>query len=183
MASLKDLKNRIASVKSTQKITKAMQMVAAAKLRRAAGGGRGRAALCRSAWPRCSPTSPPPVPRRRRAAAAGGHRQGPDASAGRLHRRARPVRRLQLLDRPAGARACPPAEAEGKTVKIMTVGNKGYDMLRRDSGTLIVEHDRRCARSSRSASPTPRTSPRRSSTCSRPASSTSHAVLFASSSR
>ena len=32
---LKDLKNRIASVKSTRKITKAMQMVAAAKLRRA----------------------------------------------------------------------------------------------------------------------------------------------------
>jgi F-type H+-transporting ATPase subunit gamma len=35
MASLKELRNRIASVKSTQKITKAMQMVAAAKLRRA----------------------------------------------------------------------------------------------------------------------------------------------------
>ena len=35
MASLKDLRNRIASVKSTQKITKAMQMVSAAKLRRA----------------------------------------------------------------------------------------------------------------------------------------------------
>ena len=35
MASLKDLKNRIESVKSTRKITKAMQMVAAAKLRRA----------------------------------------------------------------------------------------------------------------------------------------------------
>tara|TARA_R110002096_G_scaffold13287_3_gene47254 strand:+ start:797 stop:1687 length:891 start_codon:yes stop_codon:yes gene_type:complete len=35
MASLKDLRTRIASVKSTQKITKAMQMVAAAKLRRA----------------------------------------------------------------------------------------------------------------------------------------------------
>ena len=35
MPSLKDLKNRIASVKSTRKITKAMQMVAAAKLRRA----------------------------------------------------------------------------------------------------------------------------------------------------
>jgi F-type H+-transporting ATPase subunit gamma len=35
MASLKDLRNRISSVKSTQKITKAMQMVAAAKLRRA----------------------------------------------------------------------------------------------------------------------------------------------------
>lgn len=35
MASLKDLRDRIASVKATQKITKAMQMVAAAKLRRA----------------------------------------------------------------------------------------------------------------------------------------------------
>ncbi|WP_273187270.1 F0F1 ATP synthase subunit gamma, partial [Hyphomonas adhaerens] len=35
MPSLKDLKNRISSVKSTQKITKAMQMVAAAKLKRA----------------------------------------------------------------------------------------------------------------------------------------------------
>ena len=35
MASLKDLKNRIGSVKSTQKITKAMKMVAAAKLRKA----------------------------------------------------------------------------------------------------------------------------------------------------
>ena len=35
MPTLKDLRNRIASVKATQKITKAMQMVAAAKLRRA----------------------------------------------------------------------------------------------------------------------------------------------------
>src|SRR5580658_8653421 len=35
MASLKDLRNRIASVKATQKITKALNMVAAAKLRRA----------------------------------------------------------------------------------------------------------------------------------------------------
>ena len=35
MASLKDLRVRIASVKSTQKITSAMKMVAAAKLRRA----------------------------------------------------------------------------------------------------------------------------------------------------
>ncbi len=37
MPSLKDLRNRISSVKATQKITKAMQMVAAAKLRRAQG--------------------------------------------------------------------------------------------------------------------------------------------------
>ena len=35
MPSLKDLKNRIGSVKSTQKITSAMKMVAAAKLRKA----------------------------------------------------------------------------------------------------------------------------------------------------
>ena len=35
MPSLKDLRNRISSVKATRKITKAMQMVAAAKLRRA----------------------------------------------------------------------------------------------------------------------------------------------------
>ena len=35
MPSLKDLRNRITSVKATRKITKAMQMVAAAKLRRA----------------------------------------------------------------------------------------------------------------------------------------------------
>ncbi|HWT52058.1 MAG TPA: F0F1 ATP synthase subunit gamma, partial [Caulobacter sp.] len=34
MASLKEMRNRISSVKATQKITKAMQMVAAAKLRR-----------------------------------------------------------------------------------------------------------------------------------------------------
>ncbi|WP_440937200.1 F0F1 ATP synthase subunit gamma [Candidatus Pelagibacter sp.] len=43
MASLDDLKKRIASVKSTQKITKAMKMVAAAKLRRAQDSAeRGR---------------------------------------------------------------------------------------------------------------------------------------------
>eukprot|EP01036_Dinobryon_divergens_P056426 gene56426-75345_t len=35
MASVKEMRNRIGSVKATQKITKAMQMVAAAKLRRA----------------------------------------------------------------------------------------------------------------------------------------------------
>ena len=41
MPSLKDLRNRIASVKATQKITKAMQMVAAAKLRRAQTAAEG----------------------------------------------------------------------------------------------------------------------------------------------
>ncbi len=61
MPSLKDLKNRIASVKSTQKITKAMQMVAAAKLRRAQDAAvaarpmpNGWATCCRR-WARLMP--------------------------------------------------------------------------------------------------------------------------------
>jgi hypothetical protein len=50
MASLKALKGRITSVKSTQKITKAMKMVAAAKLRRAQQAAGAGAPLCRDAW-------------------------------------------------------------------------------------------------------------------------------------
>jgi len=48
MPSLKDLRNRIASVKSTQKITKAMQMVAVAKLRRAQAAAEAAPSLCRA---------------------------------------------------------------------------------------------------------------------------------------
>jgi F-type H+-transporting ATPase subunit gamma len=47
MPSLKDLKNRIASVKATQKITKAMQMVAAAKLRRAQEAAEAARPYCK----------------------------------------------------------------------------------------------------------------------------------------
>ena len=47
MASLKELRNRIASVQATQKITRAMQMVAASKLRRAQEAAAKRRALCR----------------------------------------------------------------------------------------------------------------------------------------
>jgi ATP synthase F1 gamma subunit len=57
MPSLKDLRNRISSVKATQKITKAMQMVAAAKLRRAqaaAEAARPYAERMESVW-RSSP--------------------------------------------------------------------------------------------------------------------------------
>ena len=57
MASLKELRNRIASVKATQKITKAMQMVAAAKLRRAQMAAEAARPLP-SAWARFSPMSP-----------------------------------------------------------------------------------------------------------------------------
>jgi hypothetical protein len=98
MPSLKDLRNRIASVKATQKITKAMQMVAAAKLRRA----QEAAEAARPYAERMGAVL---------ANLAAAYRPGGDApallaapartgaSAGRLHRRARPVRRLQLLDR------------------------------------------------------------------------------------
>ena len=48
MASLKELRNRIASVKSTQKITSAMKMVAASKLRRAQEQAEAGAAVCRA---------------------------------------------------------------------------------------------------------------------------------------
>ena len=51
MASLKEMRSRIGSVKATQKITKAMQMVAAAKLRRARTPPRTRGPTP-SAWPR-----------------------------------------------------------------------------------------------------------------------------------
>ena len=48
MPSLKELRGRINSVKSTQKITSAMKMVAASKLRRAQSAGGSRPALCRA---------------------------------------------------------------------------------------------------------------------------------------
>ena len=104
MPSLKDLRNRIASVKSTQKITKAMQMVAASKLRRA----QAAAEAARPFADKVETVLVEPRRRQRRrrpsAAAARRQRRRPDASAGRLHRRARPVRRVQHLDRASGAR-------------------------------------------------------------------------------
>jgi F-type H+-transporting ATPase subunit gamma len=66
MPSLKDLRNRIASVKATQKITKAMQMVAAAKLRRAqtaAEAARPYAERMERCWP-TSPAASPMAARR-----------------------------------------------------------------------------------------------------------------------
>jgi ATP synthase F1 gamma subunit len=65
MPSLKDLRNRIASVKATQKITKAMQMVAAAKLRRAQEAAR------------------PPGPMRSACVGARQHRRQPSEGAAR----------------------------------------------------------------------------------------------------
>jgi hypothetical protein len=95
MPSLKDLKNRINSVKSTRKITKAMQMVAAAKLRRAqeaAEAARPYAARMEAVVNGLRPRSQG----RDRAAAAGRAPGGQGASAGGDDVRTRAVRWVQL---------------------------------------------------------------------------------------
>ena len=105
MASLKDMRVRIASTKATQKITKAMQMVAASKLRRAqaaAEAARPYAERMEKVLGNIASTVADINSAPRLLAGTGA---GPGASAGGLHRRARPVRRVQLVDRAARARA------------------------------------------------------------------------------
>ncbi|MEO6394388.1 MAG: F0F1 ATP synthase subunit gamma [Devosia sp.] len=139
MASLKDLKNRIASVKSTQKITKAMQMVAAAKLRRA----QDAAVAARPYAERMTS-----VLSSLGAAYAG--RAGAPALLGGTGKD-----QVHLLVVATGERGLAGGfnssiarlardEAnrllkEGKTVKILTVGRKGNDILKRQFAANIVE--------------------------------------------
>ncbi|MDC9822125.1 F0F1 ATP synthase subunit gamma [Devosia sp. ZB163] len=139
MPSLKDLKNRIASVKSTQKITKAMQMVAAAKLRRAQEAavaarpyaeriGKVLAALGAAYAGRADApallggTGKDQVHLLVVATGERGLAGGFNSSIARLARDTA----IKLL-------------AEGKTVKILTVGRKGNDILKRTLGDKIVE--------------------------------------------
>ena len=138
MASLKDLRNRIASVKATQKITKAMQMVAAAKLRRAQEAAEaarpysermaavmaniGSAVSAADAPPLMAGTGKDDVHLLIVATAERGLCGGFNTQIARLAREH--ARRLI---------------AEGKTVKIVTVGKKGYDILRRDFADRIVD--------------------------------------------
>jgi F-type H+-transporting ATPase subunit gamma len=139
MASLKELRNRIASVKSTQKITKAMQMVAAAKLRRAQ-----EAALAAR-----------PYSQRMRAVLANlahglqGRSDAPPLMAG-TGRDDTHLLVVCTADRGlAGAFSSSIAKiarddarrlmAEGKTVKIICVGKKGYDILRRLFAKQIID--------------------------------------------
>ncbi|MBO6540072.1 MAG: F0F1 ATP synthase subunit gamma [Rhizobiaceae bacterium] len=138
MASLKDLRNRIASVKATQKITKAMQMVAAAKLRRAQEAAeaarpyseRMDAVLANIAQAVSGNEAPTLMTGTGKddvhllvvATADRGLCGGFNSQIVRLVREH--VRKLL---------------AEGKTVKILTVGRKGYDMLRRDYAGMIVD--------------------------------------------
>ena len=139
MPSLKDLRNRIASVKATQKITKAMQMVAAAKLRRAQEAAEAaRPYSQRMASVLANITQ-----------AVGG---GGDAPALMTGTGKDDVHLLVVCTAERGlcggfnsqiarfardrARSL---QSEGKTVKIITVGKKGYDILRRDLGKLIID--------------------------------------------
>ena len=140
MPSLKALKNRIVSVKNTRKITKAMQMVAAAKLRRA----QEAAVAAR------------PYAERMNAVMGGlAAGVGQSASAPRLlsGTGSDKVQLLVIMTSERGlcggfnstivrmARAKINALlAQGKTVKILTVGKKGREQLRRDFGDYFVGH-------------------------------------------
>ncbi len=140
MASLKDLRNRIASVKATRKITKAMQMVAAAKLRRAQ-----EAAVAARPYSERMATVIGNL-----ANAMNGQAGAPTLLTGtgfdetHLLIVATAERGLcggfnssiAKLAREHADRLI----AQGKTVKIFTVGKKGNDALKRVYGKYIVEH-------------------------------------------
>ena len=141
MASLKDLRNRIASVKATQKITKAMQMVAAAKLRRA----QEAAEAARPYSQRMSAVLA------NISQAVGGGADSPALMAG-TGKDDTHLLVVCTADRGlAGAFNSQIARlardharrliAEGKTVKIMTVGKKGNDILRREFARLIIDRN------------------------------------------
>jgi len=139
MPSLKDLKNRISSVRSTQKITKAMQMVAAAKLRRA----EEAAAAARPYAERMGQ-----VLAGLSAAYAG--REGAPALLGGTGNDQTHLLIVATADRglcggfnSSIARLAREHAnkliAEGKTVKIITVGKKGNDVLRRLFKDQIID--------------------------------------------
>jgi F-type H+-transporting ATPase subunit gamma len=137
MPSLKDLRNRIASVKATQKITKAMQMVAAAKLKRAQTAAEAAR----------------PYAEKMEAVLANltGAVTGSDAplllsGTGRddVHLLIVATAERGLcgafntsIVRLARERALA-LQAEGKTVKFFCVGRKGYDLIRRQFEKQIV---------------------------------------------
>jgi F-type H+-transporting ATPase subunit gamma len=139
MPSLKDLRNRIAATKATQKITKAMQMVAASKLRRAQ-------ATAEAARPYANHMD---TVLGNIAAGVVGLDNAP-----RLLRGTGSDRRHLLLVCTAERGLCGPFNtaivrlareranalmAEGKEVKFFCVGRKGYEQLRRQYSQQIVE--------------------------------------------
>jgi F-type H+-transporting ATPase subunit gamma len=138
MPSLKDLRNRIASVKATRKITKAMQMVAAAKLRRAQEAA----------------TAARPYAERMDAVLANlNRRANRDGASPLLVGNGKDQTHL-LVVMTAERGLCggfnsniaklARADAQrligsGKTIRILTVGRKGADSLRREFGKYIVD--------------------------------------------
>ena len=138
MPSLKALRTRINSVKSTQKITSAMKMVAASKLRRAQAQAEAarpyaermeRMLRALAASVAGSPTAPPLLVGTGKdqthlliaVTADRGLAGAFNSSIGR-----------------AVAHPGAPLEAEGKTVKMLAVGRKGRDYLRRELSSRIV---------------------------------------------
>lgn len=140
MANLKDLKNRIASVTSTRKITKAMQMVAAAKLRRAQEaaeaarpyaermdavlGNLAKGAAGSDNAPKLfAGTGSDKVHLLIVATAERGLCGGFNSSIAKLAR----VHAEKLI-------------AEGKSVKFLTIGKKGREQLKRQYGEMFIGH-------------------------------------------
>jgi len=140
MPSLKDLKNRIDSVKSTRKITKAMQMVAAAKLRRAQEAAEAAR----------------PYTERFNAVLAGLAKAAAGSDAAPMLLRGNGRDQVHLLVVMTAERGLcggfnssivkrARAEVEqllghGKTVKILTVGKKGREQLKREYGQYFIDH-------------------------------------------
>ncbi|MFD0978794.1 F0F1 ATP synthase subunit gamma [Tropicimonas aquimaris] len=140
MPSLKDLKNRIDSVKSTRKITKAMQMVAAAKLRRAQEAAENARPYAERMQAVMSGL----------AAAVGVSDSAPRLLAGTGSDQ---VHMLVVMTSERGlcggfnstiVRAArlkiDALVAAGKTVKIITVGKKGREQLKREYKQYFVDH-------------------------------------------
>ncbi len=140
MPNLKDLKNRIESVKNTRKITKAMQMVAAAKLRRAQDAAeasrpyseRFNAVLASLAASVGRSESAPILLR-----GTGKH----DVHVLIVMTAERGLcggfnSNIAKLARSHAAKL----KKDGKQIKIITVGKKGRDALKRDLGEYFIEH-------------------------------------------
>ena len=139
MPSLKELRNRIASVKATQKITKAMQMVAAAKLRRAqsaAEAARPYAERMEKMLGNIA-ASIPPSPESPKLLTGSGKSDVHLLLVCTAERGLCGAFNSSIV-RLAKERATSLA-ADGKTVKIFCVGRKGYDQLKRQYEKQIVE--------------------------------------------
>jgi len=139
MANLKDLRNRIRSVRSTQKITSAMKMVAASRLRRA----QEQALAARPYAERME---------RMLGSLAANLRNQPNAPKLLAGTGSEQTHLLLVATSDRGLaggfnasilrearRTLRALQRDGKTVKLFTVGRKGRDALRRDNAKLIVE--------------------------------------------